>query len=54
MPPAHPLNIREHYQKGISGYMLSFCPFCGVNLYTFYVKDRNIEEYENEIEGKTF
>jgi len=29
---------------------IAFCPFCGANLYDFYIKD----EYVNEIEGKTF
>lgn len=29
---------------------ISFCPFCGVNLYDFYNKD----EYAQEIEGETF
>lgn len=27
-----------------------FCPFCGINLYDFYLD----EKYANEIEGKTF
>ena len=54
MAAAHPDNIRENYEKGIRGYMLSYCPYCGVNLYTFYGKRRNIEEYVDEIEGETF
>jgi hypothetical protein len=29
---------------------IAFCPFCGTNLYDFYVKD----EYANEIEHETF
>lgn len=29
---------------------IGFCPFCGTNLYDYYVED----EYFNEIEGKTF
>ncbi len=29
---------------------ISFCPFCGVNLYDYYKSD----EYVNEIEGETF
>ena len=29
---------------------MSFCPFCGTNLYDFYVSD----EYVNEIEDETF
>ena len=34
--------------------MISFCPYCGVNLFTFYGRDRDINEYVNEIEGETF
>lgn len=29
---------------------MTFCPYCGTNLYDFYVSD----EYANEIEGETF
>ncbi|MBP5366208.1 MAG: hypothetical protein J6Y82_09855 [Bacteroidales bacterium] len=29
---------------------MAFCPFCGTNLYDFYVSD----EYANEIEDETF
>ena len=29
---------------------ISFCPFCGANLYDYYKSD----EYVNEIEGETF
>lgn len=29
---------------------IAFCPFCGINLYDFYVEN----EYANEIEGETF
>ena len=54
MASAHPETIRINYEKGIRGNMLSFCPNCGVNLFTFYAKDRNIEDYVNEIEGETF
>jgi len=54
MASAHPSNLRANYQDAIRGCMLSFCPCCGVNLYTFYVIDRNIEDYVNEIEGETF
>ena len=45
---------KTKYDKILGGYKLSFCPFCGVNLYTFYAKERNIEDYVNEIEGETF
>jgi hypothetical protein len=37
-----------------AGLMLSYCPWCGVNLFTFYAKERNIDDYVNEIEGETF
>ena len=29
---------------------MAFCPYCGTNLYDFYISD----EYANEIEGETF
>ena len=51
--PMNPSNPRKCNKKDINGYMLSFCPFCGVNLYTYYIKKRNIEDYLNEIEGET-
>jgi len=54
MDPAPPSNLRENYNKGIRGYNLSYCPWCGVNLYAFYANERNIEDYVNEIEGETF
>lgn len=54
-------NFRFYYSEpylkcdGIfAGIMLNYCPFCGVNLYTFYVKKRDIKEYVNEIESVTF
>ena len=42
------------YNELLGGYNLSYCPWCGVNLFTFYAKKRNIEDYVNEIEGETF
>ena len=45
---------KEKYDKMFFGNMLLYCPWCGVNLFTFYAKERNIEEYVNEIEGETF
>jgi len=45
---------KTKYDELFGGHMLSYCPFCGVNLFTFYAKDRNIEDYVNEIEGETF
>ena len=45
---------KTRYEKVIGGYNLSYCPWCGVNLFTFYAKKRNIEDYVNEIEGETF
>jgi len=52
MTPLIPPNLT--YSKPVRGLMLSYCPFCGVNLFEFYIIDRNIEEYVNEIEGETF
>ena len=53
-----PLNPIKHpslrYQNPILGLRLWYCPFCGTNLFTFYGKKRNIEDYVNEIEGVTF
>ncbi len=54
MAPTHPLELKDRFNKGIKGEMFSFCPFCGVNLYTFYVIERKIDDYVNEIEGETF
>jgi len=45
---------KNKYDKIFGGYNLSYCPWCGVNLFTFYAKERNIEDYVNEIEGETF
>jgi len=52
MAPLEPPKTK--YDKLFGGYNLSYCPWCGVNLFTFYAKDRNIEDYVNEIEGETF
>jgi hypothetical protein len=52
MAPLKPPNLK--YDKLFGGFLLSYCPFCGVNLFTFYGKERNIEDYVNEIEGETF
>jgi hypothetical protein len=45
---------KSKYDKLFGGLMLSYCPWCGVNLFTFYGKERNMDEYVNEIEGETF
>ena len=42
------------YDTPFGGYNLSYCPWCGVNLFTFYANERDIEDYVNEIEGETF
>lgn len=34
----------------VIGTSISYCPYCGKNLYKFYQSD----EYANEIEGETF
>ncbi len=52
MEPKEPSNLKFNIIP--SGMMLSYCPWCGVNLFTFYAKERNIEDYVNEIEGETF
>jgi hypothetical protein len=52
MAPLEPPKIK--YDKLFGGYNLSYCPWCGVNLFIFYAKERNIEDYVNEIEGETF
>ena len=52
MAPLEPPKMK--YDKLFGGYNISFCPWCGANLFTFYAKDRNIEDYVNEIEGETF
>ena len=52
MAPLKPPKTK--YDKLFGGHMLSYCPWCGVNLFTFYSKERNIEDYVNEIEGETF
>ena len=52
MPPLELPNMK--YKKLFGGYNISYCPWCGVNLFTFYAKERNIEDYVNEIEGETF
>jgi len=52
MAPLEPPKTK--YDELFGGHMLSYCPFCGVNLFTFYAKNRNIEGYVNEIEGETF
>lgn len=51
MPPLTSPNLK--YSKLSGGYMISFCPFCGVNLYVYYVKERNITDYINEVENET-
>lgn len=40
----------EKFSLNMAMANIAFCPFCGTNLYDFYVKD----EYINEIEGETF
>ena len=52
MAPLEPTKIK--YDSPFGGYNISYCPMCGVNLFTFYAKERNIENYVNEIEGETF
>ncbi len=52
MTALEPTKIK--YDRPLGGYMLLYCPRCGVNLFTFYAKERNIEDYVNEIEGETF
>ena len=52
MAPLEPHKTK--YDKLFGGYNISYCPWCGVNLFTFYGRERNIEEYVNEIEGETF
>ena len=52
MAALEPTKIK--YDSPFGGYNISYCPRCGVNLFTFYSKDRNIEDYVNEIEGETF
>jgi predicted nucleic acid-binding Zn-ribbon protein len=52
MAPLKPPNLK--YDKLFGGYLLSYCPNCGVNLFTFYAKERSIDDYVNEIEGETF
>ncbi|MDR1729406.1 MAG: hypothetical protein LBR52_01955 [Prevotellaceae bacterium] len=52
MEPLDPSLMK--YDKLFGGYMLLYCPQCGANLFTFYAKERNIEDYVNEIEGETF
>jgi len=52
MAALHP--SKQKYDKLFGGYSLSFCPCCGTNLYDFYLKKRNANDYVNEIEGKTF
>ena len=42
------------YDILFGGYNISYCPNCGVNLFTFYAKERKIDDYVNEIEGETF
>ena len=52
MAPLEPPKTK--YDKLFGGYNISYCPWCGTNLFTFYAKERNIEDYVNEIEGETF
>lgn len=40
----------EKLELPMSVINMAFCPYCGTNLYDFYVSD----EYANEIEGETF
>jgi len=40
----------EKFSLNMAMANIAFCPFCGINLYDFYIKD----EYANEIEGETF
>lgn len=51
MPPLTSPDLK--YSKLSGGYMISFCPFCGANLYVYYVKERNILDYINEVENET-
>lgn len=30
---------------------ICYCPFCGVNLFDFYVKRRDVKEYINRIDN---
>jgi predicted nucleic acid-binding Zn-ribbon protein len=52
MAPLEPSKVK--YDKLFGGHNISYCPRCGVNLFSFYAKERNIEDYVNEIEGDTF
>jgi hypothetical protein len=47
-----PINLKFDILSG--GRILNYCPWCGANLFTFYGKERNIDDYVNEIEGETF
>ncbi len=40
----------EKFSLHLATCNIVFCPYCGTNLYDFYVGD----EYANEIEGETF
>lgn len=40
----------ERFSLNMAMVNIAFCPFCGINLYDYYVDD----EYFNEIEGQTF
>lgn len=40
----------EKYDTLLPGMMLSYCLSCGVNLFVFYAKRRNIDNYVDEIE----
>lgn len=51
MPPLLPPSLV--YSKLSGGHMISFCPFCGVNLFDFYVRKRNIFEYINVEENES-
>jgi hypothetical protein len=52
MAPLVPHKMK--YDKIFGGYNLSYCPWCGANLFTFYARERNIENYVDEVEGETF
>ncbi len=40
----------DKFNLGIATCNITFCPYCGTNLYDFYISD----ECANEIEGETF
>jgi predicted nucleic acid-binding Zn-ribbon protein len=52
MPAKNPSDLK--FDMLSAGLMMSFCPWCGANLFTFYGKEMNIDDYVNEVEGETF